>query len=41
MQDLSSDASSPNTFEATSLPYVAANEKAYVEGENGLVWDVE
>ena len=41
MQDLSSDASSPNTFEATSLPYVAAIEKAYVEGENGLVWDVE
>jgi hypothetical protein len=41
MQDLSSDAASPNTFEDTSVPYVAAISRAYVEGENGLVWDAE
>ena len=41
MQDLSSDPEDANTFEATSLPYVAAIESAYVEGESGLVWDVE
>ncbi|QDZ19175.1 hypothetical protein HOP50_02g16890 [Chloropicon primus] len=41
MQDIGSDAADWNTFESTSLPYVAAIEKAYVEGENGLVWDVE
>ena len=41
MQDISSDASAANTFEQVSVPYVATIEKAYVEGENGLVWDVE
>ena len=39
--DISSDASAANTFRQVSVPYVATIEKAYVEGENGLVWDVE
>jgi len=41
MQDIGSEFDDANTFEATSVPFVAAIENAYIEGENGLVWDVE